>query len=99
MRNLDEYGSKQIFGYGICHLPTSVGLHEIECPIWRVVGSTLQEAYAFFLDIKPQLRDTKLIYETAQQDRHKICTVSVGSVKLRLSVLLRNFKKFNLEWQ
>lgn len=97
--NLDEYGAKQVFGYGVCHLPTSAGIHEIECPIWRVVGTTLQEAYAFFLDIKPQLRETKLISQTAQEDRSKICTVSVGSIKMRISVLLRNFGKFDLEWE
>merc|ERR1712129_661596 len=97
--NIDEYGAKQVFGYGVCHLPTSSGMHEIECPIWRVVGSTLQEAYSFFLDIKPQLRDTKLICQTAQEDRQKICTVSVGSIKMKIGVLLRNFNKFNLEWE
>ena len=97
--NLDEYGGKQVFGYGVCYLPTSSGEHEIECPIWRIVGSTLQEAYAFFLDIKPQLRDINLINKTAKEDRQKICTVSVGTIKLKISVLLRNFKKFNLEWE
>eukprot|EP00484_Ammonia_sp_Unknown_P027426 CAMPEP_0197030618 /NCGR_PEP_ID=MMETSP1384-20130603/9822_1 /TAXON_ID=29189 /ORGANISM="Ammonia sp." /LENGTH=183 /DNA_ID=CAMNT_0042460005 /DNA_START=46 /DNA_END=597 /DNA_ORIENTATION=- len=97
--NLDEYGGKQVFGYGVCHLPTAAGAHEIECPIWRVVGSTLEEAYSFFLDIKPQLRETELIHKTASQDRQKICTVGVGSIKLKISVLLRNFKKFNLEWE
>ena len=97
--SLDEYGGKQVFGYGVVHLPTCSGMHEMECPIWRVVGSTLQEAYAFFLNIKPQLRDTKLICETAHQHRNKICTVSVGSIKMRLAVLFRNFNKFDLEWK
>merc|ERR1719411_1020124 len=69
--NIDEYGSKQVFGYGVCHLPTASGMHEIECPVWRVVGSTLQEAYSFFLDIKPQLRDKALICQNAQSDRQK----------------------------
>eukprot|EP01084_Bolivina_argentea_P318942 553213_1 len=95
--SVDEYGGKQVFGYGVCHIPTSSGTHEIECPIWRVVGSTFQEACAFFLDIKPQLRDTKLIIETAKDDRKKICTLGVGSIKIKIQILLRNFKKFNLE--
>eukprot|EP00485_Elphidium_margaritaceum_P012643 CAMPEP_0202699664 /NCGR_PEP_ID=MMETSP1385-20130828/12874_1 /ASSEMBLY_ACC=CAM_ASM_000861 /TAXON_ID=933848 /ORGANISM="Elphidium margaritaceum" /LENGTH=182 /DNA_ID=CAMNT_0049356655 /DNA_START=24 /DNA_END=572 /DNA_ORIENTATION=- len=96
--NIDPYGGRQVFGYGVCHLPCSPGVHEIECPIWRVVGSTLQEAYSFFLDLKPRLTDTKLVSQNASNDRRKICTVAVGSVKLRISVLLRNFSKFSLEW-
>ena len=98
--NLDEYGGKQVFGFGVSHLPTSSGIHEIECPIWRVVGSTLEEAYSFFLDITPSLRDTNLISNTLHlQHRHKICTLSVGKIKIKISVLLRNFEKFNLEWE
>ncbi|ETO28739.1 hypothetical protein RFI_08389 [Reticulomyxa filosa] len=59
--DIDSSGKKQISclplkmkdGYGVCFIPYSVGAHQIEVPIWRVVGTFEQEAHGkvtFFLE-------------------------------------------------
>ena len=31
---MDEHGTKDLAGYGFCHIPSSAGMHEIDCVTW-----------------------------------------------------------------
>lgn len=88
-----------IDGYGVCNIPLTAGEHEIKCPIWRVVGNTMQELYAYFLGIMPQMRNLNLISKELNDERKNLVTISIGFITLNVNVLVRNFDKFNLEWE
>ena len=91
----DQFGRNELYGYGFCHIPTSPGTHEVNCPTWRPVGSFMETVSQYFLGGGPQLKNTDLIYSGA--DRYRLRTEAMGQVHLRLGIILRNFDKFGIE--
>lgn len=91
----DSFGRNELYGYGFCHVPTTPGMHEIECPTWRPSGSFKEQVSQYFLGGGPQLKNPDLIYSGA--DRYRLHTIAMGSVHVRLGVILRNFDKYGIE--
>ena len=91
----DAYGRNELYGYGFCHLPTSPGTHEIDCPTWRPVGTMREQISQLFLGGGPQLRNPDLIYSGA--DRYHLRTMAMGKVHLQIGVIMRNFDKYGIE--
>lgn len=91
----DSYGRNELYGYGHCHLPTSPGMHTIECVTWRPAGTTREQISQLFVGGGPQLRNPDLIYSGA--DRYHLRTLAMGKVHLRLGIMLRNFDKYGIE--
>ena len=91
----DSFGRNELYGYGFCHLPTSPGFHEIECPTWRPSGTMREQISQMFVGGGPQLRNPDLIYSGA--DRYHLRTLTMGKVHLQLGVVLRNFDKYGIE--
>ena len=91
----DSFGRNELYGYGFCHLPTSPGIHNLECPTWRPSGTYREQVSQSFLGGGPQLKNPDLIYSGA--DRYKLHTVAMGTVHLQLGVILRNFDKYGIE--
>ena len=91
----DQFGRNELYGYGFCHIPTSPGMHEIECHTWRPTGSFMETVSQQFLGGGPQLKNADLIYSGT--DRYRLHTIAMGKVHLRLGVILRNFDKFGVE--
>eukprot|EP00047_Mylnosiga_fluctuans_P006538 m.247560 g.247560 ORF g.247560 m.247560 type:complete len:176 (-) comp15424_c0_seq1:25-552(-) len=91
----DMFGRCELYGYGFCHVPTTPGMHELECVCWRPAGSVMDEAKAFFIGGGPQLVSSSIVHSGA--DRSRLRTVSAGVVKLRLGVIARNFARFGVE--
>lgn len=50
---------------------------------------------AFFLGGSPELRNEAVVYST--QDRQRLRTEAMGTVHLRLGLILRNFEKYGVE--
>lgn len=57
-----------------------------------------QARVAFFLGLNPQLRTTEILFDTAQDERCKITTMSVGVITVSIDVILRNFDFHKVEW-
>uniref|UniRef100_A0A914UJ60 B9 domain-containing protein 2 n=1 Tax=Plectus sambesii TaxID=2011161 RepID=A0A914UJ60_9BILA len=91
----DVYGRQELYGYGFCHVPTSPGEHVVECPTWRPAGGFREEMMQKFVGGGLQLRSMEAIYNST--DRMKLKTIAMGTVALRLGVILRNFDKFGIE--
>lgn len=92
----DSFGRQEIYGYGFCHLPTSPGHHVLRCPTWQPVGSFREQLLQTLVGGGLQLRDPNIIYSGL--DRYRLQTVARGVIHLDLSVILRNFEKFGVEF-
>jgi B9 domain-containing protein 2 len=91
----DYFGRDELYGYGFCQIPTAPGMHEVECVTWRPVGSFWEEVSQLFVGGGPQLTDTNLIFTGAE--RSNLRTKGMGTVKVQLNVVLRNFEKFGVD--
>ena len=85
-----------LVGYGFCHLPTSPGTHTIDVATWRPAGSFRDSVAQYYLGGGHQLRNPDLLI--ASSDRHRLTTTAAGRVHLQLSVVLRNFEKYGVEF-
>ena len=95
MWHQDSFGRSELYGYGYCHIPTSPGMHDVECPVWRPIGSLREQITQAFLGGGPQLKNPDLIYSGA--DRYHLRTQAMGKVHLQLGVIMRNFDKYGIE--
>jgi len=91
---LDEFGQRQLFGYGFTYFPSKAGSHELEVPVWRPCGNRGEEIYDFYVGGTPHLISTELVHNTttAKEERCRLYTKTVGKVFLNLEVVLRNMK-------
>lgn len=91
----DTYGREELYGYGFIHVPTSPGNHVLQCVTWQPVGSFRDQLLQEIVGGGPQLRYPNVIYSGA--DRHRLQTVTRGTVHLELNIIVRNFEKFGVE--
>ena len=91
----DQYARNELYGYGFVHIPTSPGMHDLECVTWKPIGGFRDQVTEWFLGGSAQLRKTDVVYTGA--DRYNLQTVAMGKVHLKLGVILRNFDKFGVE--
>ncbi|PIK48920.1 putative B9 domain-containing protein 2 [Apostichopus japonicus] len=87
--HMDDFGRNELYGYGFCHLPTSPGIHNIECPTWRPSGSYREGIAQFFIGGAPQLRNPDMVHSS---ERFTLQTVSMGKVHLTLVLYSENFE-------
>eukprot|EP00762_Andalucia_godoyi_P001084 ANDGO_02123.mRNA.1 hypothetical protein len=87
----DMFGRNDFCGYALCHIPTSPGSFVLECPCWRPQGTLMEEMTAWFLGGRPQLRHEDLVL--SGDNRFRLRTVSMGVVRVRLSVITKDFAK------
>lgn len=92
----DSYGRQELYGYGFCHIPTSPGMHTLQCVTWQPVGSFREQLLQIFVGGGPQLCDPNVIYSGT--DRYRLQTIARGTVDLELGIILRNFEKFGVEF-
>ncbi|XP_029782015.1 B9 domain-containing protein 2 isoform X2 [Suricata suricatta] len=91
----DSFGRCQLAGYGFCHVPSSPGTHQLDCPTWRPLGSWREQLARAFVGGGPQLLHGDAIYSGA--DRYRLHTVAGGTVHLELGLLLRHFDRYGVE--
>lgn len=73
------------------------GSHDVSISVWRPVGSASAEMGAFFMGGNPTLASTAVV-ATALTDRHKLTTTGVGTVHLKVEVLVRHMDIYGVEW-
>lgn len=95
MWHQDSFGRNELYGYGFCHIPTSPGVHKIDCPTWRPVGNIREQISQSFLGGGAQLKTPDAIYSGA--DRYRLQTIAMGNIHLQLGLILRNFDKYGIE--
>ena len=91
----DEYSRNDFAGYGIVNIPTQSGTFDLQCEIWRPVGSIKDRIMEMFLGGTSQLKDESIVW--SGEDRRKLTTMTVGTVHLHLNILLRNFSKYGVQ--
>lgn len=94
--HLDWLGRSHLFGYGLVTVPTSPGTHTLDCCTWRPYGSFKQRFVQFFLGDGLHVKHADLIY--SPHDRHKLCTEATGVVSFNLTVILRHFREYGIEY-
>jgi len=73
-------------GYGFCHVPTSPGMFELDCPTWLPEGSTLERISSFFIGGAPRLRAEEVVHSPG--DRFRLQTVAGGVVHVRVGAFV-----------
>lgn len=91
----DSFGRCQLAGYGFCHVPSSPGTHQLDCPTWRPLGSWREQLARAFVGGGPQLLHADTIYNGA--DRYRLHTAAGGTVHLGIGLLLRHFDRYGVE--
>ncbi|XP_013787400.1 B9 domain-containing protein 2-like [Limulus polyphemus] len=92
----DRHSRCELWGYGLCHIPTSPGFYQLECVTWRPLGTLQEEISRYFLGGGMQLCIPDTVYTGL--DRYRFQTVAMGKVHLEISVVFRNFESFGVEY-
>ncbi|KAJ0181850.1 hypothetical protein K1T71_002572 [Dendrolimus kikuchii] len=95
---LDSLGRSWIIGYGCCNVPIVPGCHFIQVPCWLPAPTTLiDKVKQYFIGGSHQLLHSDII--DLGTDRFKLRTLSNGSIKLVLDIIVRRFSQFGLEYK
>ena len=95
--NLDNYGRTSLIGYGFSHLPTTAGMQVIDVKCWRPKGTMGEECKTFFLGTSVHLTRDSLIFDEAWENRHRLVTVSSGTVSIHIATIIRHFNQHAVE--
>lgn len=83
-------------GTGFSYIPTNPGYHKLKIPTWRIAPQTILDSIkekfytgGFTIVIKKDLIHTGI-------ERYKISTISSGVVVIELSIVFKNFRKYNI---
>lgn len=93
---LDEAGRLEVEGYGVAHIPSTAGCHEISIPTWRPLGTASQEMAAFFVGGVPSLRSSAVV-SAAASERYRLVTTSSGSVHARVDLITRHLDHYAVD--
>jgi len=95
--NLDNYGRTNLVGYGFSYLPMTAGMQVIEVKCWRPRGTMGEEIRSFFLGTSVHLARDSLIFDEAWENRHRLVTVSTGTVSINIATIVRHFDHHAVE--
>ncbi|XP_076359891.1 B9 domain-containing protein 2-like isoform X2 [Tachypleus tridentatus] len=76
----DKHSRCELWGYGLCHVPTSPGFYQLECVTWRPLGTLQEEIFRYFLGGGMQLCTPDTVYTGL--DRYRFRTVAMGKFVL-----------------
>lgn len=91
---IDSYGRTEIAGYGCCMIPTVAGTHELTTHMWRPYGTMREQISTFFLGRAPELQHKDIV--SSSTDRFRLHTEPTGQVRLRISVLPKDFTRYGI---
>ena len=92
----DSFGRNVLAGYGCCYVPTSPGMHHVDCVTWLPSGSMWDRLKATFLGTSPSLNHPEIVYSDI--DRLELNTHTSGTIHLDLQILLLDFKHHGVEF-
>jgi B9 domain-containing protein 2 len=87
--------ANKIVGYGVANIPSQSGTFDIECAIWKPLGTLKERISEMLIGGAAQVKDETIVWNG--EDRRKLTTISVGVVHLHLNILLRSFGKYNVQ--
>ncbi|KAL3982379.1 Ciliary basal body-associated B9 family protein [Acanthocheilonema viteae] len=90
----DEFGRQELYGYGSIYLPASPGEHQMKCYTWRPKGGLREEMMQYFIGGGLQLSNET---STRLDEHSRLHTVSMGVVRLHISVITKNFDRFGIQ--
>lgn len=93
---VDWLGKCNISAYGFVNVPTTPGLHQFECSTWRPVGDFRRRIIDYVTGYRMQLMDPSDILSNGM-NRQVIQSLSMGTIKLELMVVLRGFEKYGVD--
>ena len=92
----DQFGRNVLAGYGCTYIPTSPGMHHLDCVTWLPAGSLWDRLKATFLGTSPSLNHPEIVYSDI--DRLELNTSTTGTIHLDLQILLLDFKNRGVEF-
>lgn len=93
---VDWLGKCNISAYGFMSIPTRPGFHELECSTWRPVGDFRRRVIDYITGYRMHLVDPSDIISNGL-NRHVIQSMSMGTIKAELTVVLRGFDKYGVD--
>jgi B9 domain-containing protein 1 len=83
------FGNDKVVGYGATHIPTIMGSHHIDIPLFTPEPETLlQRVTTFFTGLYPELVDGDMVAKGTE--RECLHTRSQGTVRVTLDVVIHN---------
>jgi len=93
--HVDEYNRHRLKGYGTCMIPTTPGVHTVECVTWRPFSGPDNKVFEGLLTTREEFADgPKILLEGDKRTQQ--WGETTGSVYLELNILLRGLAGKNL---
>jgi B9 domain-containing protein 2 len=89
-------GRCNICAYGFINMPSKAGYHELECHTWRPVGDFRRRFIDYVTGQRIHLIDPSDIIG-AGLNRHIIQSESMGTIRVKLTVVLKDFQEFGVD--
>ncbi|KAG7378894.1 B9 domain-containing protein 2 [Phytophthora pseudosyringae] len=81
-----------VVGYGFVPVPFAAGQHKLWVSLWRPLGTTKEEMDVQLLGRTPELKSDDVLFSAAWSERCRLRTISTGTVRVHIGVLLRHFQ-------
>lgn len=92
----DQHGRNDVCGYGFVHVPSSPGMHQIECAVWVPEGTLFERIQQWFVGGRPRLKLEEVVHTPA--DRYRLRTRAMGVVHLDLAIVMKDFARYNVQF-
>lgn len=93
---VDWLGKCNISAYGFMNIPTQPGHYRLVCSTWRPVGDFRRRLVDYITGYRLHLVDPSDAISNGL-NRHVIQSVSTGTVRVDLNVVLRDFDKYGVD--
>lgn len=93
---VDWLGKCNISAYGFISLPVKPGFHNLTCSTWRPVGDIRRRILDFITGYRMHLVNPSDIVSNGI-NRHAIQSVSMGTISVEVTVVLRGFDKYGVD--
>lgn len=93
---VDWLGKCNISAYGFLNVPSRPGYHELECYTWRPVGDFRRRLIDYVTGYRMHLVDPSDIISNGL-NRHVIQTQSMGTIRVNLTVVMKDFQEFGVD--
>jgi len=95
---VDDNGRRVLNGYGSSYLPCSAGYEELLIHTWRPADKSVKgKLRNWLLGTGPELNEPEAIISSSTQQRQKFPAESMGTIKLKLYTITKNFEKYGVE--
>ena len=94
--HVDDYDRHRLKGYGMCILPTTPGVHSVECVTWKPAKGAHQSIFEGLVPSRLEFAEGEDIL-LGQDKRQGQWGLTTGSVHLDINILCRGLNGKSLE--